>query len=52
MFVVKVPRVNNLNKIDGFKNSGELIIKELRNIKVNEQGKLVDPNLLDLEEIL
>tara|TARA_Y100000310_G_scaffold345234_1_gene462982 strand:- start:4434 stop:5246 length:813 start_codon:yes stop_codon:yes gene_type:complete len=51
MFVVKVPRVNNLNKIDGFKNSGELIIKELRNIKVNEQGKLVDPNLLDLEEI-
>jgi len=51
MFVVKVPGVDCSGKTDGCKNSGDALIKELRNIQVNEQGKLVDVGLLDLEEI-
>jgi len=51
MFVVKVPGVNCFGKTDGYKNSGNAILKELKNIQINEQGKLVDVGLFDLEEI-
>jgi len=53
MFVVKVPGINapNEEKKERCKNSGDAIIKELRNIEINEQGKLVGVDLLDLEEI-
>ncbi|MEK6945691.1 MAG: arginase family protein [Nanoarchaeota archaeon] len=48
MFVVKVPGVNG-NK--GCKGAGNEIIEKLDEIGSNEQGKLIDKNLLDLEEI-
>ena len=51
MFVVKVTGVNGFGKTDGCKNSGDAILKELKNIHVNEQGKIVDVGLFDLEEI-
>ena len=51
MFIVKVPGINGLGNTDGCKNSGDAILKELRNIYTNEQGKLVDVDLIDLEEI-
>ena len=51
MFVVKIPGVNGFGKTKGCKNSGGAILKELKNINVNEQGKIVDVKLLDLEEI-
>ena len=50
-YVVKVPGVNGFGKTDGCKNSGNAILKELKNIHVNEQGKIVDVGLFDLEEI-
>ncbi|MCH8945383.1 MAG: arginase family protein [Nanoarchaeota archaeon] len=51
MFIVKVPGINGLGKTKGCERTGEAIINELRNIYTNEQGKLVNVDLLDLEEI-
>ena len=51
MFVVKVPGVNGSGDTDGCRNSGDSILKELKNIHINEQGKLVDVGLFELEEI-
>ena len=51
MFIVKVPGINGLGKTKGCENSGNGIINELKNIYMNEQGKIVDVSLLDLEEI-
>jgi len=51
MFVVKVPGINGLGKTKGCETSGNEIIKELRNIYTNEQGSIVNVDLLDLEEI-
>ncbi len=51
MFIVKVPGINGLGKTEGCENSGNKILDELKNIYMNEQGKIVDVSLLDLEEI-
>tara|TARA_Y100000310_G_scaffold316984_1_gene369357 strand:- start:2352 stop:3164 length:813 start_codon:yes stop_codon:yes gene_type:complete len=51
MFIVKVPGINGLGNTKGCENSGNEIINELKNIYMNEQGKIVDVSLLDLEEI-
>ena len=50
MFIVKIPGINGENS-KGCERSGEAIIKELRKIHANEQGKPIDVDLLDLEEI-
>ena len=51
MFIVKVPGINGLGKTKGCEKSGNEILKELKNIHLNEQGKIIDEQLLDLEEI-
>lgn len=51
MHVVKVPGINALGKTKGCENSGEDILKEMRNIFTNESGRIVDVDMLDLEEI-
>lgn len=51
MFVVKVPGINGLGKTKGCERAGDAILKELRNIYTNEQGRIVNVDLLDLEEI-
>lgn len=52
MFIVKVPGVNSFeNKTQGCKNAGNEILKFLKEISLNEQGKVIDFSLLDLEEI-
>tara|TARA_Y100000034_G_scaffold130298_1_gene188349 strand:- start:373 stop:1185 length:813 start_codon:yes stop_codon:yes gene_type:complete len=51
MFVVKVPGINSFGKTKGCENSGNEILNELKNIPMNEQGKIIDVSLLDLEEI-
>jgi arginase family enzyme len=48
MFIVKVPGVNGNT---GCERAGNAILNELENIEINEQGKFIDKNLLDLEEI-
>jgi arginase family enzyme len=50
MFIVKIPGING-EKSKGCERAGDAIIRELRNISVNEQGKIVDANLLNFEEI-
>ena len=51
MFVVKVPCVNGLEKTGGCAAAGNLVLEAMKEIYSNEQGRLVDVNLLDLEEI-
>ena len=51
MFVVKVPCVNGLEKTKGCASAGNLVLESLKEIHSNEQGRFVDVNLLDLEEI-
>lgn len=51
MFIVKVPGINGLGRTKGCENSGNKVLEELKNIYMNEQGKIVDVSLLDLEEI-
>lgn len=51
MFIVKVPGINGLGKTKGCENSGNEILNELKNIYMNERGKIIDVSLLDLEEI-
>ncbi|MEK6897723.1 MAG: arginase family protein [Nanoarchaeota archaeon] len=50
MFIVKVPGINGKGT-EGCERAGEAIINELREIHANEQGKIVDVDMLDLEEI-
>lgn len=50
-FVVKVLGINGLGKTKGCEKAGNEILKELRNVHSNEQGKIVDVDKLDLEEI-
>ncbi|MDO8529028.1 MAG: arginase family protein [Nanoarchaeota archaeon] len=50
MFVVKVPGING-EKSEGCERAGNAIIESLREIYSNEQGILIDVDLLDLEEI-
>lgn len=51
MFIVKVPGVNGLGKTKGCERAGNVILEKLREIYSNEQGKIIDVNSLDLEEI-
>lgn len=51
MFVVKVPGINGLGKTKGCERAGNAIISALHSIHTNEQGKEVDADKLDLEEI-
>ena len=50
-FVVKVPGINGLGKTQGCEKSGNEILKALRDIYTNEQGKEININNLDIEEI-
>jgi agmatinase len=50
MFVVKIPGINGENT-EGCRNAGNAILNELRKIEINEQGKIVDVDLIDVEEI-
>ncbi len=51
MLIVKVPRINGLNKTAGCERAGNAILESLKSIGSNEQGVPIDVNLLDLEEI-
>ncbi|MBU2104747.1 MAG: arginase family protein [Nanoarchaeota archaeon] len=51
MFIVKIPLISNLGKIKGCEKAPNEILKELKNISSKEQGKLIDLQSLDLEEI-
>ena len=51
MLIVKVPGINGLGKTKGCRNAGNAILASLDDIWSNEQGKIVDRKLLDLEEI-
>ena len=51
MFVVKVPGINGLGRTKGCENSGNAILNSLKEIYMNEEKKIIDANLLDIEEI-
>ena len=51
MFIVKVPGINGLGKTNGCEKAGNEILKELKNIHLNEQEKIFDVQKLELEEI-
>jgi agmatinase len=51
VFIVKVPGINGLGKTEGCEKAGNAILESLYEIYSNEQGKLIDVKLLDLEEI-
>ena len=51
MFIVKVPGINGLGKTKGCERAGDAILNELRKIYTNEEGRIVNVDLLDLEEI-
>jgi agmatinase len=51
VYVVKVPGINGLGKTKGCEGAGNAIIAELRNIHTNEQGKEINVDALELEEI-
>lgn len=51
MQVIKVPGVNGLGKTKGCEKAGSKIIEALSNIRVNESGKKIETEKLDLEEI-
>ncbi len=51
MQIIKVPGINGLGKTNGCERAGNSILNLLEEIFSNEQGKPIDVNLLDLEEI-
>ena len=51
MFIVKIPGINGLGKTAGCEKAGNEIIKSLKDIYTNEQGKIIDAGKIDLEEI-
>tara|TARA_Y100000034_G_scaffold119266_1_gene160866 strand:+ start:15464 stop:16270 length:807 start_codon:yes stop_codon:yes gene_type:complete len=51
MFIVKIPGINGLGKTNGCEKAGNAILNSLKDIYSNEQGKLINSNSLDLEEI-
>ena len=51
MFIVKVPGINGLGKTKGCERTGNAILEYLKEIHSNEEGKIIDSSLLDLEEI-
>ena len=50
VMIVKVPGIHSFGKTKGCRDSGNAVLAELRNIKSNEKGKLIDVDLLSLEE--
>jgi len=50
-FIVKIPGINGLGKTKGCEKTPNEILEFLNEIYSNEQGKSIDPKLLDLEEI-
>ena len=50
MFIVKVPGINGLGKTKGCERAGNAILESLKEIYSNEEGKIIDVKLLDLEE--
>ncbi|MEK6758058.1 MAG: arginase family protein [Nanoarchaeota archaeon] len=50
-YIVKIPGINGLEKTNGCEKAGNEIIKSLKEIYSNEEGKLIDVKSLDLEEI-
>ena len=51
VFVVKVPGINGLGKTKGCEKAPNEILESLKNIYTNEQGKEINIQKLDLEEI-
>lgn len=51
MQIIKVPGINGLGKTKGCEKAGNAILVSLKEIYSNEQGKPIDTNTLDLEEI-
>ena len=51
MYIVKVPGTNSLDNSEGCQKAGNAILNELKKIEVNEQGKLINFDNLELEEI-
>jgi agmatinase len=51
MLIVKVPGINGLGKTKGCERAGNAILESLKEIYSNEEGKIIDVKLLDLEEI-
>lgn len=51
MQIIKIPGINGLGKTRGCKTSGNAVLNALKEIYSNEQGKIIDASLLDLEEI-
>lgn len=51
MFIVKVPGINGLRKTNGCEKAGNDILKFLKEIHSNEEGKEINFSKLDLEEI-
>jgi arginase family enzyme len=49
--IVKVPGINGNGETDGCEKAPNEILKSLNSIYSNEQGKVIDIRLLDLEEI-
>ena len=49
--IVKVQGINGLGITDGCELAGNMILNELKNIYSNEQGSIIDVDLLDFEEI-
>ena len=51
MIIIKVPGLNAMGKNKGCRNAGNAILTNLKDIKSNEQEKIINSELLDLEEI-
>lgn len=51
MFVIKIPGINGLGKTKGCERAGNAILAELERVCSNEQGKIIESEKLDLEEI-
>ncbi len=51
MIIVKVPGLNSMGKTNGCRNAGNAILASLDEIGSNENGKIIDKEVLDLEEI-
>ncbi|MEK6897444.1 MAG: arginase family protein [Nanoarchaeota archaeon] len=51
MFIVKVQGINGSGESRGCEKAGNAVLESLKEIYSNEQGKPIDVDLLDLEEI-
>ncbi|VVB83486.1 N(1)-aminopropylagmatine ureohydrolase [uncultured archaeon] len=51
MFIVKIPGINGLGKTEGCQMAGNAILESLKEIYSSEEGKIIEPSILDLEEI-